>query len=169
MEQSHGDGDPDPTRGTIDGDRFRLWVQEKLIPVLGNSRRMEPRSIVVMDNATIHGDVEQMIREAGAKLIYTPPYSPDLNPIELMFGSYKSSLRRYHHSPHNIAHFKSLQSVTPQIARSYYRHCKVPHCDHFPSQKDIEREEEEEEEFTKTLIVCAAATLAIIKRIKNSE
>ena len=86
MEQSHGDGDTDPTRGTIDGDRFRLWVQEKLIPVLGNQRRMEPRSIVVMDNATIHGDVEQMIREAGAKLIYSAPYSPDLNPIELMFG-----------------------------------------------------------------------------------
>ena len=62
MEQSHGDGDTVPTRGTIDGERFRLWVQEKLIPVLGNSRRME-----LMDNATIHGDVEQMIREAGAK------------------------------------------------------------------------------------------------------
>ena len=72
---------------TIDKNRFRMWVEEKLIPTLGNYALGEPRSVVIMDNATIHAGVRELIRGAGAKLIYLSAYSPELNPIELMFGT----------------------------------------------------------------------------------
>jgi DDE superfamily endonuclease len=94
VEQSRGVEDGDMTRGTIDTERFNMWVEEKLIPTLGRYEDSEPRSIVVMDNATIHSRAKEVIEAAGAKVIFLPPYSPDLNPIELMFGEYKKTLKR---------------------------------------------------------------------------
>ena len=64
-----------------------MWVEEKLVPTLGNYALGEPRSVVIMDNATIHAGVRDLIEGAGAKLIYLSAYSPELNPIELMFGT----------------------------------------------------------------------------------
>ena len=75
--------DKDPTHGTIDSARFQMWVKEKLVPYLGNYYLGEPRSVVIMDNATIHAGVKELIEGAGAKLIYLSAYSPELNPIEL--------------------------------------------------------------------------------------
>ena len=64
--------------------------------VLGDYAKGEPRSVVVLDNASVHHSeyVVHVITTAGAKVIYTAPYSPDLNPIELMFGQNKASLKR---------------------------------------------------------------------------
>ena len=73
-----------------------------------------------MDNASIHRDIKDLIESTGAKLIYTAPYSPDLNPIELMFGSYKPVLHRHNNEPWDRALNYGLTSVTPDIAR---RHC----------------------------------------------
>ena len=88
--------------GTVDADRFVAYVAELLVPQLGNYTRGEPRSVVVMDNATIHKDprVQALIEATGAKLIWNAAYSPELNPIETCFHQYKSCLRR------NIDHFK---------------------------------------------------------------
>ena len=107
--------------------RFRRWAEEKLLPLLGKHEDSAPRSIVVMDNASIHRDIKYLrIESTGAKLIYTAPYSPDLIPIELMFGSYNAALRRHNKAPWDRAHNYGLMSVTPDIARAYFRHCKVP-------------------------------------------
>lgn len=52
----------------------------------------EPKSVLVMDNASFHHSesIAQMCAEAGVKLVYLPPYSPDLNPIEEFFAEFKS-------------------------------------------------------------------------------
>jgi hypothetical protein len=68
--------------GPINGESFRAYVGQQLVAVL------KPGDIVVMDNLGSHKSpiVRQMIRGAGARLWYLPPYSPDLNPIEQVFA-----------------------------------------------------------------------------------
>jgi transposase len=66
----------------------------------------EPNSVLIMDNASFHhGErIEQMCHEAGVKLLYLPPYSPDLNPIEEFFAELKAFIKKkwheYESSPH---------------------------------------------------------------------
>ncbi|MEY9167261.1 transposase [Sinorhizobium fredii] len=75
--------------GPINGQCFRAYVEQQLVPVL------EPGDIVIMDNLGSHKSVaiRQMIRAAGARLWYLPPYSPDLNPIEQAFAKIKHWMR----------------------------------------------------------------------------
>jgi transposase len=75
-----------PMNGTI----FRTYVEQCLAPTLGSG------DIVVMDNLAAHKvqGVRQTIEATGAKLLYLPPYSPDLNPIELFFAKLKARLRK---------------------------------------------------------------------------
>lgn len=76
--------------GPIDGDSFRAWVEQFLAPTL------RPGDIVVMDNLSSHkvDGVRQAIEASGAHLLYLPPYSPDLNPIEQLFAKLKAFLRK---------------------------------------------------------------------------
>lgn len=57
----------------------------------------EPKSVLVIDNASFHHSerIEQMCSQAGVKLVYLPPYSPDLNPIEELFAELKAFIRRH--------------------------------------------------------------------------
>jgi transposase len=82
--------------GSTDGTVFEDFV-EQLLPLC--SRWPEPKSVLVMDNATIHHTerIEQMCRDAGVKLVYLPPYSPDLNPIEEFFAELKAFIKRNWH------------------------------------------------------------------------
>jgi transposase len=75
--------------GPINGDAFRAWVDQLLVPTL------RPEDIVVMDNLGSHkgSEVRQMIRSAGARLWFLPAYSPDLNPIEQTFSKIKQAMR----------------------------------------------------------------------------
>lgn len=91
-----GPGDMDPTHGTVDTERFLLYITEHLLPVLCKHVNNEPRSVVVMDNASIHKDdrVRTAIESLGAILVYLPPYTPGYNPIETAFGQYKAKRKR---------------------------------------------------------------------------
>lgn len=76
--------------GPIDGENFRIYVERVLVPTL------KPGDIVIMDNLGSHKGkaVRQFLRAAGAKLIFLPKYSPDLNPIEQVFAKLKHLLRK---------------------------------------------------------------------------
>ena len=76
--------------GPINGEAFLAYVRDFLVPTLS------PGDVVIMDNLGSHRGkaVRQAIREAGAKLIFLPKYSPDLNPIEQVFSKLKHMLRR---------------------------------------------------------------------------
>jgi transposase len=76
--------------GPINGESFRAYVEQVLVPTL------KAGDIVVMDNLGSHKSaaIRQAIRAAGARLFYLPPYSPDLNPIEQVFAKLKTLLRK---------------------------------------------------------------------------
>ena len=76
--------------GPINGQSFTAWVEQFLVPTLS------PGDIVIMDNLGSHKGqpVRKAIRSAGAKLLFLPPYSPDLNPIEQVFAKLKLLLRK---------------------------------------------------------------------------
>lgn len=76
--------------GPINGRSFLAYVEQVLVPELS------PGDIVVMDNLGSHkGEaVRKAIRTAGARLVFLPPYSPDLNPIEQVFAKLKALLRK---------------------------------------------------------------------------
>ena len=76
--------------GPINGERFRAYVEQILVPTL------KPGDIVVMDNLSSHkvAGVRQAIEAAGAERRLLPPYSPDMDPIEQVFAKLKSILRR---------------------------------------------------------------------------
>jgi len=125
--------------GTVDRARFELFVQEKLLPVLGNYSLGESRSLVIIDNATIHhsDEIINMIEGKGAKILYLPPYSPDLNPIELMFAVYKRKVcREAKYYDWVVSHLHALDSVTPASAKNMFR-CGIRVCDDIDSKKAI--------------------------------
>ncbi len=76
--------------GPINGKSFLAYVEQFLIPTL------KPGDIVILDNLGSHkGEaVRKAVRAAGARLLFLPPYSPDLNPIEQVFAKLKTLLRK---------------------------------------------------------------------------
>jgi transposase len=76
--------------GPMDGEVFRTWCEQMLAPVL------RPGDIVIMDNLAAHKvvGVREAIETCGATLLYLPPYSPDLNPIENAFAKLKAHVRK---------------------------------------------------------------------------
>jgi transposase len=76
--------------GPINGESFTAYVEQFLVPTL------VPGDIVIMDNLGSHKGpaIRKAIRAAGARLLFLPPYSPDLNPIEQVFAKLKLLLRR---------------------------------------------------------------------------
>lgn len=76
--------------GAINGETFRAYVEQFLAPTLSAG------DIVVMDNLSSHkvAGIREAIEAAGATLLYLPPYSPDLNPIEQVFAKLKARLRK---------------------------------------------------------------------------
>mmetsp|Transcript_25939 Transcript_25939/g.31981 ORF Transcript_25939/g.31981 Transcript_25939/m.31981 type:complete len:167 (+) Transcript_25939:335-835(+) len=117
--------------GTVDATYFEEWVAHYLCPTLGNYAIGEPRSIVVMDNASTHmdGRVATLIRSKGAYLLYTAPYSTDLNPIECAFNVYKTQLKRNERVfqfDWYRTHLEAMNNVDSDICIKEFRKCGVP-------------------------------------------
>jgi putative transposase len=76
--------------GPINGEAFKTYVRNELLKTL------KPGDIVVLDNLGSHKGkaVRSMIRDAGAHLMFLPPYGPDLHPIEQVFAKIKHLMRR---------------------------------------------------------------------------
>lgn len=104
--------------GSMTGETFRAYVEQALAPALS------PGDVVVMDNLAAHkvAGVQEAIHAAGASLLYLPPYSPDLNPIEQMFAKLKALLRKAAARTRDalwitIGHL--LDAFTPAECRNY--------------------------------------------------
>jgi len=104
------------------GARFRDYVTTVLVPVL------RPGDTVVLDNLPCHtaAAVRAAVEAAGCRLLYLPPYSPDLNPIELAFARLKRLLRSDGHRavPTLITFLESFRPTFRQDeCGAYIRHC----------------------------------------------
>ena len=99
---------------------FRTYVAKLLVPTLC------PGDIVIMDNLGSHKGkaVRRLIRSAGAKLLFLPKYSPDLNPIEQVFAKLKHLLRKAAARTLQAictAIGQSLKAFTPDECANYFR------------------------------------------------
>jgi transposase len=108
--------------GAVNGEVFEAFVEQVLVPSL------HPGDIVVMDNLSSHktAAVRHQIEAAGARLLYLPPYSPDLNPIEPAFSKIKQLLRSLalRLSDDLWDQMQSvLEAITPSDATNFFRHC----------------------------------------------
>ena len=108
--------------GTTTGAIFEAYVERALSPML------RPGQIVVMDNLSAHkGErVRELIEARGCELLYLPPYSPDLNPIEEAFAKIKGVLRKAEARSRETlieALGKAISAVTTRDVRGFFEHC----------------------------------------------
>ena len=110
--------------GPMDTIAFIAYVNQMLIPAL------EPGTIVVMDNLSVHKSpaVKKLFQDAGMELRYLPPYSPDLNPIEMVWSKVKSIIRGVKpRSEEALWHSTAiaLSAITRTDIQGYFFHCGV--------------------------------------------
>lgn len=109
---------PEPT----DGDIFLAYVEQVLCPCL------QPGQVVIMDNLPAHkvDGVEERIASTGAFLVYLPPYSPDLNPIEQCWAKIKEILRRIKARTAEVleqAVAEAIRCIAGENADAWFHHC----------------------------------------------
>jgi transposase len=108
--------------GAVNGDAFAGYVERWLVGELS------PGDVVVMDNLPSHKGrrVADAIAVAGCTLVFLPPYSPDLNPIENMWSKVKAGLRAAGARTFDAlvqAAADALRTVTPEDCDGYFEHC----------------------------------------------
>ena len=108
--------------GAVDGIIFDLFVCDVLAPTL------KPGDVVVWDNLNVHKSAvaREAIEAAGAEVLFLPPYSPDLNPIEKMWSKVKAILRAAGARTREALHTAltdALAAVTAKDARAWFAHC----------------------------------------------
>lgn len=110
--------------GPMTGLAFEAYIEQVLVPVLS------PGAIVVMDNLSAHKSpaIARLLEAAGAELRYLPPYSPDFNPIEMMWAKVKSFLRGAKARAQEelwAAIAQALAQITSSDAQGFFCHCGV--------------------------------------------
>ena len=108
--------------GAVNGDVFTGFCQQVLQPTL------DVGDLVVMDNLSAHkvSGVREAIESAEASVVYLPPYSPDLNPIELAFSKLKQLMRSARHRLVDRLWSdtqRMLDAITPSDAKNFFGHC----------------------------------------------
>jgi transposase len=111
--------------GATDAEVFRTYVKQVLGPTL------TPGDIVVMDNLQAHKavGVQQAIARRGARLLYLPPYSPDLSPIEHCWSKVKTALRQVKARTRAVldaAIAEAMVTVSHTDAWGWFKHCGYP-------------------------------------------
>jgi len=106
--------------GPMDGESFLAYVEQVLLPTL------EEGDVVVMDNLSTHktASVEAAFGKRGVRVLYLPPYSPDLNPIENLWSQVKNALRKCAARTLEglmYAMAEALDAVTEDDCRGYFR------------------------------------------------
>ena len=113
--------------GTTDTEAFRAYVRQVLVPTL------RPGDMVVMDNLSPHKSDHtlKLITEVGAEVLFLPAYSPDFNPIEMMWSKIKSFLRSLEArtvSDLIPAIGQALARITTKDAVNWFAHCGYSFC-----------------------------------------
>lgn len=113
---------PMTVNGAVDGAVFKVYVREVLCPTLSTG------DVVIMDNLPAHkvAGIRELIEARGAKLIYLPPYSPDLNPIEKCWSKIKTYLRKAKSRTRaelEKALSEALQLITTEDALGWLKIC----------------------------------------------
>jgi transposase len=108
--------------GSMNGETFEAYIEQFLVPEL------RPGDIAVMDNLSVHKmvSVRAHIENAGAKLLFLPPYSPDFSPIEPAWSKVKALLRRSAARTYDAlldAVVSALGAITRDDARGWFRLC----------------------------------------------
>lgn len=108
--------------GSLNGELFRAYVERVLVPEL------RPGDVVILDNLGSHwtAGVREAVEAAGCRLLYLPPYSPDLNPIENAFSKLKRLLRSAAERTVEglwSALGRLLDRFYPAECQNYFRHC----------------------------------------------
>ncbi len=108
--------------GATNAEVFPAYAKEILLPTLS------PGDILVMDNLSAHKDARSlaMLEQAGVEVRFLPPYSPDLNPIELMWSKVKNLLRGAEARDNDtllLAIGEALSKVTSKDAAHWFAHC----------------------------------------------
>jgi transposase len=108
--------------GAVDGEVFKLYVKQVLCPSLNEG------DVVVMDNLKAHtvAGITEAIESRGARVLYLPPYSPDLNPIEKCWSKIKTALRKAKARTREeleAALKEVLKSITESDAQAWFTCC----------------------------------------------
>jgi transposase len=108
--------------GAVNGLAFEAFVEQVLVPTLSSG------DVVVMDNLSSHkgATVRALVEAAGASVVYLPPYSPDLNPIELAFAKLKQLMRSAAHRTADALWGdvqRMLDRISASDAANFVRHC----------------------------------------------
>lgn len=104
------------------GEIFYAFIEQSLAP------QLKPRHTVIMDNVKFHlqARIKELIESTGAKVIFLPPYSPDLNPIENMWSKVKNILSKL--APRTSRKFKksiriAFEAITKTDLIGWFKHC----------------------------------------------
>jgi transposase len=105
-----------------DADVFEAFVEQVL------ARKLRPGDIVVLDNVGAHKPerIRELVRERGATILFLPPYSPDLNPIELAWSKLKAALKDFGARTRealDAAIRRAMDLICAEDAAAWFTHC----------------------------------------------